>query len=39
MQVQNGIAVLKLPGIAPRASQIRLSDVHGQYVDGPLALP
>lgn len=39
MQVQHGIAVINLPGIAPRASQIRLSDANGQYVEGPLALP
>lgn len=37
MQVQNGIAVLELPGIAPQTSQIRLSDAAGQYVEGPLA--
>lgn len=39
MTVDNGIAVLQLPGIAPRGAEIQLSDAGGQYVDGPLALP
>jgi hypothetical protein len=39
MDVQNGIAALKLPALAPRSAQIALSDASGQYVDGPLFTP
>jgi hypothetical protein len=38
MQVEDGIAVLKLPTGAPRTAQIQLSEADGQYVDGPLAI-
>jgi hypothetical protein len=39
MDVQDGIAVLKLPGIAPHSAHIRLTDASGQYEDGPLVTP
>lgn len=38
MLLQNGIAVLQLPAIAPRGAQLELSDAQGPYVDGPLAI-
>lgn len=39
MDVQDGIAVLELPGIAPRGAQLRLSDADGQYADGAVVTP
>jgi hypothetical protein len=39
MDVQNGIAVLKLPALAPTTAELELSDASGQYVDGPLVTP
>jgi hypothetical protein len=39
MQVQDGIAVLELPGIAPRGAQLRLSDASGQYATGLVSPP
>jgi len=39
MDVQHGIAVVKLPALAPTTAQLELSDANGQYVDGPLVTP
>jgi len=39
MAVDDGIAVLQIPGIAPRGARIQLSDASGEYMNGPLALP